>query len=119
MIQVVRVGYDETLGGFTYLSFAPKNSPTIEFGQITPDTVLTPVFTPFNLVGFESIYEIDKDAELEKIVSFKMLVNTCEESDRLQIIDEYLSLTYPEGSYDTEPIDIKNDVEEDPDDEEE
>ena len=80
---------------------------------------MTPVFTPFNLVGFESIYEIDKDAELEKIVSFKMLVNTCEESDRLQIIDEYLSLTYPEGSYDTEPIDIKNDVEEDPDDEEE
>ena len=32
MIQVVRVGYDKTLGGFTYISFAPKNSPTIEFG---------------------------------------------------------------------------------------
>ena len=51
-IQVVRVGYDETLGGFTYISFAPESSSTIEFGQITPDTDLTTIFMPFHLVGF-------------------------------------------------------------------
>ena len=47
-----------------------------------------------------------------------MLVNTCEESDGLQIIDEYLALTYPEDEEDSEPVNIKHDIEKDNDDDE-
>ena len=32
MIKLVRVGRDETLGRFTYISLTPEGSPAIEFG---------------------------------------------------------------------------------------
>ena len=77
MIKLVRVGHDETLGGFTYISLTPEGSPTIEFGQVTPDTKLTTVFMRFELVGFESTFIIDPEDASERLISFQLLVNTC------------------------------------------
>ena len=46
---------------------------------------------PYNLVGFESTFLIDPEDATERIISFQLLVNTCEEENQPQLVTDYLA----------------------------